>query len=95
MTYIDHPVGYLTHAEPGRLTQLLFLVLTGVWVIRMTVQPILEIVCHRFRQLAPLPFRALSHGGGGGGKRGDGIQGSRMLGAISERTGLSVLRESP
>jgi hypothetical protein len=95
MTYVDHPVGHLAHTEPGRLTQLFFLVLAGVWVVRMAVEPILEIVCHRFWQFPSLPFRPLGHGGSGGGKRGDGIQGSRMLGAIGERVGLRILRESP
>ena len=74
---------------------MLFLVLAGVWVIRVAMEPILEVVCDRFWEFASLPFRPLCHGGSGGGKRGDGIQRSRMLGSISERVGLGVLREIP
>ena len=73
ITHIDHPVRHLTHAEPGSLTQLLFLVLARVWVIRMAMEPILEIVCHWFWQFASFPFWSLCHGGSGGGKGGDGI----------------------
>jgi len=95
ITYVDHPVGHLAHAEPGGLTQLLFLVLAGVRVIRVAMEPILEIVCHRFWKFSSFPFRPLCHCGSGGGKWGDGIQRSRMLRPIRERVGLGVLRESP
>ena len=95
MTYVDHPVGNLAHTEPGRLTQLLFLILTGVWVVGVTVEPILEIIGHRLWQLPSLPFRPLGHCGSGCGKRGDGAQGSRMLRAVGKRIGLSILREGP
>jgi len=61
----------------------------------MAVEPILEIIRHRFWQLPPLPFRPLSHGGSGGGKRGNGAQRSRVLRAICERVGLRILREGP
>ena len=59
------------------------------------MEPILEVVGHRLWEFAPLPFRPFSHGGGGSGERGDGIQGSGMLGAIREGAGLAVLGESP
>ena len=67
-TYIDHPVGHLAHAESSRLTQLLFLVLAGVRVIGMAMEPILQIVCHGLWKFSSLSFRALSHGGSRGGE---------------------------
>ena len=73
ITYIDHPVGHLAHAEPCGLTQLLFLVLAGVRVIRVAMEPILEIVCHWFWQFSSFPFRPLCHSGSGGGKWGNRI----------------------
>ena len=95
ITYIDHPVGHLAHAEPGGLTQLLFLVLAGVRVIRVAMEPFLQIVCRWFWQFSSFPSRSLCHSGSGGGKWGDGIQRSRMPRRISEQVGLGVLRESP
>jgi len=95
MTCIDHPVGHLAHTESGRLTQLLFLVLAGVWMVRMAMEPILEIVCHWFWQFAAFPFRSLGHGGSRGGKGRNVVRGSRMLRPVGERIGLAVVRESP
>ena len=82
ITYVDHPVGHLAHAEPGSLTQLLFLVLAGVWVIRMAVKPILEIIGDRLWEFPSLPFWPLGHGGSRSWKRGDGVQRGGVLGAI-------------
>ena len=95
ITYIDHPVGHLAHAESCGLAQLLFLVLARVRVIRVAMEPILEIVCHWFWQFSSFPFWPLCHSSSGGGKWRDGIQRSRMLRPIGERVRLSVLRESP
>jgi len=95
MAYVDHPVGHLAHAEPGRLTQLLLLVLAGVWMVRVAMEPILEIIGHRLGEFSPFPFRPLGHGGSGGRKGGNGTRGGRLLGAIGERVGLGVVRESP
>ena len=82
--YIDHPVGDLTHTEPSRLTQLFFLILTGVRVVRMTVEPILKVVRHWFREFSPLAFRPLGHGGSRGGKRRDWMQRMRVFGSVGE-----------
>ena len=42
LTHINHPVGNLTHAQASGGTELLLLVLAGVWVIRVTMQPIFQ-----------------------------------------------------
>jgi len=39
LTHINHPVRNLTHAQASGSTELLLLVLAGVRVIGMTVQP--------------------------------------------------------
>lgn len=58
-THVDHPVGHLRHAEPRRVAQLLLLLLARVRVVRMAVQPVLEEVRHRLRQLPALARRPL------------------------------------
>jgi len=73
MTYVDHPVGHLAHAEPGRMRQLLLLVLAGVWVVGMAMQPILEMIGRRLGKFSPFPLRPLGRGSSGGRKgRGSG-----------------------
>ena len=64
-------------------------------MVRMPMQPILEIVRDRFWELSSLPFWPLSHSGGRGGKRRDGIQWRRVLRPVSKRTRLRILRERP
>ena len=41
-TYIDHPVRDLAHAKTRGMTQLFLLLLAGVGVVRVSVQPRLE-----------------------------------------------------
>ena len=94
-TYVYHPVGYLAHTKPGGLTQLFFLILTGVWMVRMTMQPILEIVCHGLWKFPSLSFWPFGHGSSRSRKRRGRIQGGRVFRSIRKRIGLRILRESP
>ena len=57
--HIDHPVGYLTHSEACRGTHLLFLLLGGVWVVCMAVEPVPEMFCCLLGQLGALLFAAI------------------------------------
>ena len=58
-------------------------------MIGMAMEPIFEIVRHRFWQFASFPFRPLCHGGSGGRKRGDRIRGRVIHRTVGEGTGLS------
>lgn len=65
-TYVDHPVGHLAHAEPSRVAQLLLLLLAGVRVVRMAVQPVFQEIRHGLRELAALARWALDEARGRG-----------------------------
>lgn len=62
-TYIDHPIGYLAHAQTRSLTQLLLLILTRIRMIRMPMQPIFQKIGHKFRQFSSLSLGPFSHRG--------------------------------
>jgi len=92
MTCIDHPIGHLAHAESGRLTQLHLLVFVGVWMVRVAMQPIFEIIGRRLGDFPPLSFRPL---GRGDRKGGNGIRGAECLLATSGWGFVSVPRGWP
>lgn len=52
--HVNHPVGHLAHAEAGSMAELLLLLLTGVWVVGVAVEPVLEKVGDGLGQLAAL-----------------------------------------
>jgi hypothetical protein len=41
-TYVNHPVGYLAHAETGSVAELLFFFFGGVGMVRVTMEPCFE-----------------------------------------------------
>ena len=59
LTDIDHPVGDLAHAEACRMAKLLLLLLTWVRMIRVTVQPGLEVVGSLFGEFASFTLRTI------------------------------------
>ena len=67
-TSVDHPIGELAHAETGGVAEMLFLFLVGVWVIRVTVEPRLEVVGRLLGELATLARGAVDEGRGGHGR---------------------------
>lgn len=70
-TYVDHPVTDLRHAQASRVAQLLLFFFARVRVIAMAVQPVLQEVRRRLRELAPPALRACGHlSCHGGGLRG-------------------------
>jgi hypothetical protein len=63
-TSVDHPVGDLAHAEGGGMAELLLLLLTGVRVVGVTMEPGLEVVGGLLGELAALAGgRAVDKGG--------------------------------
>jgi len=65
MTDIDHPVGDLAHAKASSMAKLLFLLLTWIRVIRVTVKPSFEVISGLLRKLAALSLRTVDECGGG------------------------------
>ena len=59
MTDINHPVGYLTHTQACCMTQLLLLVLAWIRVVRVTMQPGLEVVSRLLGKFSPFALRAI------------------------------------
>ena len=59
LTHIDHPIGDLAHAESRRMAKLLFLLLTWVRMVGVTVQPGLEVVGSLFGEFASLTLRTV------------------------------------
>ena len=48
LTHIGHPIGNLILAQASGGTELLHLILAGVWVIRVTMQPVFQNISDRF-----------------------------------------------
>ena len=70
--YVDHPIGDLTHAQTSGMAQLLLLLLAGVWVVRVAVEPCLEVVRRLLGELSALFGGAIDEGRGGDRLRGAG-----------------------
>ena len=64
MAHIDHPIGNLTHAQTSGMAQLFFLFFAGVWMVRMAMQPSLEIVRCLLGELSAFFGRAIHEGRG-------------------------------
>ncbi len=65
ITYVDHPVGDLAHAEARGVAELLLLLFTGIRVVRVTVKPGLEVVSGLLGELATLAGGTVGEGRGG------------------------------
>lgn len=63
-TYVDHPIGNLTHAKAGSMAELLFLLLTGVRMVGVTVKPSFEVVGGLLGKLAPFARGTVDEGRG-------------------------------
>lgn len=98
-TDVDHPVGDLAHAEAGGVAELLFLLLAGVRVVRVAVEPVLEKVGDGLGELAALAGRALDEArrrlrlrgagrGVGGARAGTGGSGGHARGGGGGRGGV-------
>lgn len=61
-TDINHPIGHLAHAEASRMAELLLFLFAGVRVVRVTVEPGLEIIGGFLGEFTPLTLGAVDKG---------------------------------
>lgn len=100
MAYVDHPIRNLAHAQTSGMAELLFLLLAGVWMIRVAMEPGLEIVGGLLWQFAAFfggtvdECRGWNRLGWAGRGRGGGGEGGwgRWLGRGQGSRGGSVGR---
>jgi hypothetical protein len=72
VAHIDHPIGDLAHAQASGMAQLLLLLLAGVWMVRVAMQPGFEIVRRLLGELPAFFGGTIDEGGRGDGLRGAG-----------------------
>jgi len=61
---VYHPVGDLAHAEAGRMTELFLLFLTWIRMVRVTMEPGLEVIGGFLWEFASLALWTINEGGG-------------------------------
>jgi hypothetical protein len=103
---VDHPIGHLAHAKARSMTQLFFLLLTGIRMIRVTMEPGLEVIGGLLGELAALTGGTIdegrgrhivwrTRGGGDGDVGGSWAQGGRVVRVSRWEDKVRGIFESP